>query len=250
MNTPRKSVQRMASSLAIFLLPFFSVSQAFAAVATLPAVQLTVNGTPAELESSLSFFDDDGFWVSQFQGAGVGWLVTDGIAAFSTDPFIDYSFSVKNFTDSTLSFTVSLSTPFVGGPYNVLTTDHWSTVEDGDIRPDGKVTIGTSVFSFIHNPQIDGSVIPGSQISGGCSLIGSPAFSGPCQAQGNPVIVSTSTGKTGTLAIVLAFTLSPHDSYSAFGSADISFVPEPATYAQLLAGIVLLLLLGARRRIL
>lgn len=248
MRIPKKCVQRTAGWLAILALPLFAVSPVLAAVAELPAVQLTVNGSPAQLESNLSFFEEDGFWVSQFRGAGVGWLVSDGVAAFAADPFADYSFSVKNFTDSTLTFQLSLSTPFIGGPYNVLTTTHSSTAEDGDILPDGKVTIGTSTFSFIHNPQIDGNVVTGAQISAGCSLIGAPSFSGPCQPSGSPVIVPISTGKTGTLAVVLAFTVSPHDSYSAYGTNDMSFVPEPDTSVQLLAGVGLLLLLAARRR--
>jgi hypothetical protein len=240
-------IQGISATLAAVAFAITCASSALAAVTQLPAVQLSVNGQPVQLDAELQFIEDSGLWVSEFAGAGTGWAITKGDAVFAADPFVDYAFGVKNFTTVPLTFTFTFSTPFVDGPYNVLESSHSSNATDGRPFANGKVDITLGGFSFVHNPQIDGSVVPGSEISTGCSLTGAPGFSKICQGD-SFLSVPVVTGTTGTLAVTLSFIVSARDAYATSGSVNLTSVPEPGTDLAMLAGILVLFGVIARRR--
>src|SRR5690348_13874175 len=106
----RKLTKALGWAFASIVAVAFSgqIAGALAAVADVPAVQLKVNGDLVQLESHVSLVDTN-LWLGGFEGAGTGWSLTNGVAVFATDPFLDYSFDVKNFSNQTLSFVVLLS---------------------------------------------------------------------------------------------------------------------------------------------
>jgi hypothetical protein len=245
-----QQISRLSAAFAALALLFCCTTGASAAVTALPAVQLSVNGSPVDLDSSLFFIDDLGFWVGEFEGAGQGWSVTNGHATLAPDPFIDYGFSVKNFTNAPQTFQFTFSVPFTDGPYNLLTSSHSSTVTDGGPAPNGAVDVTAgSGFSFVHNPQIDGVTVAGTEISTGCSRTGPLGFSGTCQGDSFLSVAIPPTGFNGTLSVIVSFTVSARDLYGGSGQVTLSAVPEPQTSLALLAGMIVLLAAMARRRI-
>ena len=244
-----KIIQRLSAVFAAVALTLCCASFSSAAVTQLPAVQLTVNGNAVQLDASLSFDDTFGVWLSDFQGAGNGWSVTNGHASFVPDPFIDYGFSVKNLSAAAETFTFTFSVPFSDGPYNVLDSSHTSGVTDGRPNPTGTVTVTPgSGFTFVHNPQVDGVFIAGSAISTGCALTGTPGFSSSCQGGSFSTVTFGPTNAAGTLSVIVSFVVSPQDIYNASGQVSLSAVPEPATGLALFAGMAVLFSVIARRR--
>jgi hypothetical protein len=223
---------------------------ASAAVLDVPSVQVSVNGQQVQLQGDITS-EEPGIWAGFPTGSSDAWSIS-GFAAFGTDPFIDYSFDVQNKTAGILSFEFLLTTPFVGGPYTRLVNSHGSSVDDDPANPPdiGKVTIGLNGAPFIQTTQINGVDIPLSGMSSGCAVPGTPGFAGAdCFAHLDTPGISVVTGPTGTLGILLAFTLSPHDTYHAGGAAVLSLpVPEPRASFALTAGCLLLLAVFARRR--
>ncbi len=247
-----KVIQRLSATFAAVALVVCCASSASAAVTQLPAVQLTVNGDAVQFDPHLSFDDTFGVWLSDFQLAGNGWSITNGHASFVPDPFLDYGFSVKNLSLAAQTFTFTFSVPFSDGPYNVLDSSHTSGVTDGRPNPTGTVTITPgSGFTFIHNPQVDGAFVTGSEISTGCALTGTPGFSTSCQGGSFSSVTFGPTGAAGTLSVIVSFVVSPQDIYNASGQVSLSAVavPEPGTALALGAGMAFLFGVIARRRI-
>jgi len=167
-------------------------------------------------------------------------------ASFKEDPFIDYGFAVKNFTGAPLSFLFVFSTPYMGGPYSVLSSSHSSSVTDGG---NGTVTVATDTKAAIHTPSLDAADVLGGALGVGCMPAGAPGFSAGCEAPAGVVGLPIVSLAAGTLAITVSFTLSPGDIYTGNGRVEIgnAVIPEPGTYALALAGFGALFLVHRRR---
>jgi hypothetical protein len=160
------------------------------------------------------------------------------------DPFVEYSFGIKNFAGSTADYVFSFLSPYVAGPYTQLQSSHASTVTDG-APANGSVVVNSFGGGWVHRPEIDGSPAPGS-FGGGCSAAGPSGFSVAC----NPFdtgFFGVSTAASGTFGVKVGFSLSGGDLYSTAGRVELSQIPEPGTWALLLAGLGSILAIGRRR---
>jgi hypothetical protein len=164
------------------------------------------------------------------------------------DPFVAYGVAVSNFTAVPISFTFIFSTPYVGGPYTLLSSSHSSSVTDSGSKPDGSIMVGTQAgYTHIHLPILDGIGVAGGNRGDGCALLGTPGFSDACDNSSTPNVAVLSAA-SGILSVELRFVLSPGDIYTANGRVELldRVVPEPATYA--MAGVALLAAALYRRR--
>ncbi len=160
------------------------------------------------------------------------------------DPFVEYSFGIKNFVGSTANYVFSFLSPYIAGPYTQLQSSHASTITDG-APVNGGVVVNSFGGGWIHRPEIDGIAAPGN-FGGGCSGVGPAGFSTTC----NPFdtgFFGVATAGSGTFGVKVGFSLSGGDLYSTSGRVELSEVPEPGTLALLLAGLTGILAIGRRR---
>ena len=165
----------------------------------------------------------------------------------NTDPFIAYALGVTNNSSSTQTFTLILSSPYVGGPYNTLSASMSSSVtslRDGIVQ-----TFPAAGESFVSTSILDGSDILAASVGAGCNLTGlTPLTSTSCEST-----PTASTGVTslasGTFGVRVHFTLSPRDVLSLNGvvSLDNVAVPAPGVLALLGLGLAGAGLLSRRR---
>jgi hypothetical protein len=156
-----------------------------------------------------------------------------GLVGANTDPFVAYSFGVINFTGAPLTFSFLFSSPFIGGPYPVLISNHSSSVTAGHSGPPPVTVTPAGVSGFVHTPMINGVPTTVGRHGDGC-VVGTPPdpAAGPCDSGGGFFSITPVTGP-GTLGVHVAFTLSPGDNYSTNGRVELTSVviPEPTTMA-------------------
>lgn len=184
-----------------------------------------------------------------FFGGSFGTLASNGYvvtltASTQSDPVIDFG---MNFDGSSTDpvVTLTISTPYSGGPYKMLYTTGSGTITDTDLNGSASAL---PTGDDIQTVKVNGNTvsIPGTQ-NPGCSASGEPGFSSPC---GPPTafltdVASLANTSTGTLELDVSYQLSVGDSYNVSGSA--SLTPEPATGVLLGAGLVAIAALARRR---
>jgi hypothetical protein len=144
------------------------------------------------------------------------------------DVILSFSFSALNITENPQLFTFSFSLPFMDGPYDTLVSEFSSTVTDED--DSGAAGVAPEA-AFMMMPSIDGTDVLGAALGGGCTPIGAPGFSVPCDPF-STVSVGVATLASGVLGATVSFFLSGGDSISGAGRVTLkndTVVPEPAT---------------------
>lgn len=222
-----------------------------------PTMSLVVNNQSATLLGGPPTYDaDNNVWQSSFTAPGGNWGIENGIASFSNNAFIFYTFDARNFSTEAVSFLLIFSIPFTGGPYDLLDSQHSSKLNDGNLDEGVPVNGIASVetgndLAFVHNPQIDGINVPGAGISSGCLVSGSTGFVEKVCQDSLLATVPIAAQSHGSLSVALSFILSPRDTLQALGTVDLvpAVIPEPRTDLLLFAGVVMAIGVIARRRI-
>jgi hypothetical protein len=172
--------------------------------------------------------------------ATTGYVVT--IKAFTAaDPVIDFGMNFEG-SPSDPNVSLTISTPYIGGPFASLFTSSSGILSDTDNNGSASVTPQSGID--IQTVKVNGSPIFSEGIQNpGCAFSGQPAgFSQACPDPRSQQLFG-SFPATGTLELDLAFTLSAGDSYNVSGAV---FTPEPATSLLLAGGLVALIGLGRR----
>jgi hypothetical protein len=154
------------------------------------------------------------------------------------DPDLAYGYFAKNNTASTQTYTFTLGesiAPPVGTPAQVYADIGYSLTNSSGHLSIAPVAGNTAMQSFLLSigggPLINAGVDVGPGIA--TSALGT-SLQGPCQS----LTVAAPTGTWDYMQITTKFTLSPNkDVASISGYASITPVPEPGTYAMLLAGL-------------
>jgi hypothetical protein len=220
-----------------------------------PTITVKVNNQPVTLSGDAPAYDTGSdSWSSTFLAGASGFGI-DGSAGFSNNAFVFYALDAINFSAEDLSFVVVFSIPLTGGPYDLLRSQHLSTIRDGDgqggpLNGVASVQLGNGSL-FVHSAQIDGVDVPDSGISKGCEVHGSNGFVSDCQ-QSLSLDVPTAAQSGATLGVTLSFILSARDRFSPSGSVDLvptTTIPEPRTDLLLFAGMAMVIGVIARRRV-
>ncbi len=218
-----------------------------------PTITLKVNGADITAFQGAPVLIEDGFWMSSLVAEDAGWSLTGDIyfGEFAGErAFIDYFLHAVGGSDIT-SFTLTLTLPFVHGPYTGLNTSHSSDITDGGAAQLATVAAGVSEYSFIHTALLDNTIVAGGEISKGCADNGLAGFTLTCQVPLTQSNLPVAPGGDGNLGVALSFTVSPHDKFSFNGNVSLvgAVVPEPTTYLSILAGLLGLFGVIVRRRI-
>jgi hypothetical protein len=171
-----------------------------------------------------------------FQGGVSGrndFRIDNLILVTNPDPFVSYSFGLVNFTGSPIAFSFTFTTPVVGS-YGKATASYGGSLTDGG---NGSITAGSYSFDAFATPVAADSGVdlvdfaPVS-FSGG---VGTTVFT----SAPSPKTATFATTAFSTLGIDLDFTLSGGtDLISTSGRLEIAPIPEPGTFALLIAGLV------------
>jgi len=156
---------------------------------------------------------------------------------YDPDPFIIWAFGAVNLTASPATFTLTFSTPFSAGPYDLLKSQLAASIAD----PSGSV----SATGVSHDTAIDGVTLLATTMPDCVGGVASLACAG---ASGS---VAVATAATGLLATEAKFTIGLRDTLTSTGKAELlaSPVPEPATTALWLAGLLLACVAVRRKHI-
>jgi len=205
-----------------------------------PTVEVTVDGRHVELPA-ITF--DGKLWRLDYADTTGTSPLTGLQVSGDTDPFIDYWISVQNVTSGALNFSMSITSPYVGGPYNRVTLRHGDTVTD--LGPDGATTIVPFSQPFVAQASLDNVAVVG--LSSGCTVTAPPTPQ-TCFPD-DETAASVSSLATGLFTMRVAFNLPGGDTFEASGNVTLDnarVVPEASS--MLLIGAALVGVLGARRR--
>jgi PEP-CTERM motif len=222
-------------ALCLLILPLTVTARAGAGVIDLPAVQFTLDGVVVSDNDIRSTLEQTGSSFRLFGDGSVRNALGDEVVGFhfdisgDTDPIITWGLILT--TGSTAaSFSLSIFSPYAGGPYNHFESSFHGTLTDlaGD---------GVSATSLKDSSVLDGALIPGSVIGTDCLA------AGPCPSVGDfdSGVLSVSSLPAGSFSTGMSFTLSAGDQASFLGSAELTQgetkVPEPASLVLLATGI-------------
>ncbi len=156
---------------------------------------------------------------------------------YDSDPFVSWSVGAATLGASPITFNFSFAIPYVAGPYNTLLAGVAASVS----VENGSALSPMSLTGITHDSRVDNAVLLNTGLA-------------DCIGQGTALDCGLDTGQTsvaapaaGLLGSQFQFTLAPRNSTAAAGNSTLiaANVPEPQTYAMLLAG---LLLIGAAAR--
>ena len=198
-------------------------------------------------------------WHTDSQTNGVWDSVVQLKANGNVDPFMSYSFSAKNNTTLNQSFTFSYGesiVPPVTGGYSIY-SDVAGSLTHGAITPFAQLTPTLGDFDGDGISEIQTLKL---STDGGLTFLNAGVDLGGIQqsgALGGTTIFGPISGTvTGNLASIdywqfdVGFTLTPgKDAAALSGYAEITAIPEPATYAALMGGAVLMGVALRRRRL-
>lgn len=197
-------------------------------------------------------------WHSDAKNAEGAWLsVVQLKATGNVDPFMSYSFSAKNNTGANQSYSFSYGesiVPPVSGSYSIY-TDLAGSLTHGTISPFAQIAPVLGDFDGDGQSEIQTLKL---STDGGLTFLNAGVDIGGAQsraAAGTSIFGPISETIAGNLANVdywqfdVGFTLTPGRDAAAFsGYAEISPIPEPATYAGIM-GLAVLAGAALRRRI-
>ena len=193
---------------------------------------------------------DDGkrFGISNYsyQNSAFGLTMTLGT---NIDPHVMYGLASTNFTSGALNFSFTFSSPYVAGPYALMTSSHSSSYT----RTGGTAT---TIVPFggttIHRPYVDAVDITGAFIATSCAVNNTPPFSGAC-SYADVINLPNVTAASGMFGGKLGFTMPANTvdlTYTANGLVQLDFatVPEPGTMLLLAFGLIAVTALALQRR--
>jgi hypothetical protein len=167
-----------------------------------------------------------------------------GLALLDVDPFIDYNFSVVNFTENALLFEFLFLSPFTMGPYDTLLSEFSSTVTDSD-QSGAAAVLPDDASGLMAVPQIDSVDVLGAALGDGCTPVMAPGATVDCDPFSS-TSASVVTLADGFFAVAVSFFLSGGDAMSGQGRVELTnTIPEPASLALFGLGIGIL---AVRRR--
>lgn len=191
----------------------------------------------------------DGSWASIVQFKATG----------NVDPFMSYSFSAKNNTGSTQSYSFSYGesiVPPVSGNYSIY-SDIAGSLTHGTISPFAQISPVLGDFDGDGISEIQTLKL---STDGGATFFNAGVDVGPGLSRtpsGTSIFGPVSDTVASNLPLInywefeVGFTLTPgKDAAALSGFAEISLIPEPATYAGFMGAIVLFAASLRRRRLL
>ncbi len=195
-------------------------------------------------------------WHTATQTNGVWDAVVQLKATGNVDPFMSYSFSAKNNTTANQTFTFSYGesiVPPVSGGYSIY-SDLAGSLTHGQISPFAQIA---PVLGDLDGDGISEIQTLKLSTDGGLTFLNAGVDLGAAQSltpSGTTIFGPISDTVTGNLALVnywqfdVAFTLTPgKDAAALSGYAEITAIPEPATYGSLMGGFVFLGIMMRRR---
>ncbi len=195
-------------------------------------------------------------WHTATQTNGVWDGVVQLKATGNVDPFMSYSFSAKNNTTANQTYTFSYGesiVPPVSGGYSIY-SDLAGSLTHGAISPFAQIAPVLGDFDGDGISEIQTLKL---STDGGLTFLNAGVDLGVGQSRtppGTTIFGPISDTVTGNLALIsywqfdVAFTLTPgKDAAALSGYAEISAIPEPATYGYLMAGFVFFGIIVRRR---
>jgi len=187
-------------------------------------------------------------WHTNTQTNGAWDSVVQLKATGNVDPFMSYSFSAKNNTTLNQNFTFSYGesiVPPVTGGYSIY-TDLAGSLTHGTISPTAQLSPVLGDFDGDGLSEIQTLKL---STDGGLTFLNAGVDLGGVQSRtavGTTIFGPISETISGNMATIdywqfdVAFTLTPgRDAVALSGYAEISPIPEPATYAAVMGAIVL-----------
>ena len=171
-------------------------------------------------------------------------FILSGIdASTSPDPFEIYAFSATNLTTGPETFSYSMSTAVLGGPYDTISNSFRGSMTDG--AGDGVSLTGIVQKALLNTLNVPAVLLGPYTCTGGPSFVPT-SYSCPVGPGFGPVSAMVTPSFYTSLGMDLTFTLSPMDAAAFSGVVDLTLSPEPTTAA--LIGLSLVCLAGFRAR--
>lgn len=179
---------------------------------------------------------------------------TSGFSIFlslltNPDPFVTYGLAVTNNTNAALSFLFTFSSPYVGGPYNAVTSSHSSSYTRRDAT---NSSINAFMGTDIHRPFVDGNDVTGAFIAPSCAVV-TPPISGSCTYP-DVMNLPYNTAAAGNFGVRVGFTMPANANrlvYTANGEFEltqVNVVPEPSAFLLVAAGMFVMGVVVMQRR--